>query len=228
MLQHIVVIVISMLLPRFYSRIVGLGVRIATFFTLFVVVASFCKMLPKGEHHFGPLYSTTYNIMDNNSNGSTESKQNAGDDQSDYLQQFMKPTYVLIGSCIPLVLGAYAGYRSELRRAASSSASSASTDAYSPGFTSSGGGLLSRVIGDELMDANPSSKSKNMKSATSKIAEQVHVPHVDVGRVAFKALGVGSLLSVGGFCLLSYGMFKHGFKEDRFVTFTNSSQLSRP
>ena len=121
------------------------------------------------------------------------------------IDEYLKPTYLLIGSCIPLMLGAYAGYRSEIKRAASSAAS----DGYSPGLTSSGGGLLTRVIGDELMDAKPINTSGNkMKSTATKVVEQAaHVHNVDVGKLAARALGVGSLLSVGGFGLLAFGTF---------------------
>lgn len=136
-------------------------------------------------------------------NDSNESKAQSAKTMMD---EYLKPTYLLIGSCIPLMLGAYAGYRSEIRRAASSAAS----DGYSPGLTSSGGGLLTRVIGDELMDVksiNSTSGSK-MKSAANKVVEQAaHVHNVDVGKLAVKALGVGSLLSVGGFGLLAFGTF---------------------
>ncbi len=143
------------------------------------------------------------------SNAMPESEDNAEKVQPNSMNEYLKPTYLLFGSCMPLVLGAYGGYKSELRRAASSSASnaaSASIDAYSPGFTSSGGGLLTRVIGDEIMDLKPASSNK-MKTAATKIAEQAHVPNVDVGRLAVKALGVGSLLSVAGFGFLTFGTY---------------------
>jgi len=129
--------------------------------------------------------------MSENSKSTTTDK--VEDLNESVLNTLLKPTYLLVGSCIPLFLGAYAGYKSEVTRAASSK----SLDTYSPGLTSSGSGLLKRVISEELVQKGATSTSKNAATEL----------HVNVPRVAFKALGIGSLLSIGGFGLLTLGMF---------------------
>ena len=141
-------------------------------------------------------------MEDTNSNSATNNVDKNKTQEDTSFSQFLKPTYLIVGSCLPLFLGAYAGYRSELSRAAT--ASTNSLDSYSPGFTSSGGGLLKRVVGEEIL-------SNNNTSNTTKLANKVvnnggiAEPNVNIPRMAFKALGIGSLLSIGGFGLLTFG-----------------------
>lgn len=129
------------------------------------------------------------------------------DDENTTLDTFLKPSYLLLASSIPLLLGAYAGYKSEIGRVANAASSSSpvSLDVYSPGFTSSGNRLLKRYANEENLVKKSSHNASKIVSAVAESAEQIHV---NVHRVAFKALGIGSLLSVGGFTLLAFGVFK--------------------
>lgn len=128
------------------------------------------------------------------------------DENTTSLDTFLKPSYLLLASSIPLLLGAYAGYKSEIGRVTNAaSSSSVSLDSYSPGFTSSGSGLLKRYANEEKLVKKSSHNASKIVSAVAESAEQIHV---NVPRVAFKALGIGSLLSVGGFSLLTFGVFK--------------------
>lgn len=128
-------------------------------------------------------------------------------DEPTSLAFLMKPTYLIAAACTPLLLGAYAGYRSELSRAASTSASSA--DSYSPGLTSSGGGLLKRVIGEEILSNGIGNRNNTPKavSAVTETGELAKVPNVNIPRLAFKALGFGTILSIGGFGVLTFGKY---------------------
>ena len=126
----------------------------------------------------------------------------------------IQPTHLMLASSLPLCIGAYAGYRFELSRV-TSAASSAAADSYSPGFTSSGTGLLKRVMGEELFSEDNPKRQKNVTkkittkatTATKSVAEKAQLLKINPGRVAFGALGIGSLLSVGGFGLLTFGMY---------------------
>lgn len=139
---------------------------------------------------------------------------------SDYLYNFLfqvQPVHLILFGSIPLCMGAYGGYRLEMNRIASAAASS-SSDSYSPGSTASGGGLLRRVMGEELKSrytstklstANSSIKDVSKKSAAAAV-ETLEMKQIrsDIGRIAFKALGIGSMLSIGGVGLLTAGIFK--------------------
>jgi hypothetical protein len=122
----------------------------------------------------------------------------------DFLYQ-VQPVHLIFFASMPLCLGAFAGYKVEMNRVASASAKAAA-DNYSPGAIGSGGGLLQRVMGEEL---NITASEASTKATTS-AAESLQLKQVkmDVGRIAFKALGIGSMLSVGGVGLLTAGIFK--------------------
>ncbi len=96
-----------------------------------------------------------------------------------------------------------------MNRIASASAS-ASADHYSPGSTASGGGLLKRVMSEEMkMKETVSSNSKGIAAAPSPTESlKLKQIKIDAGRIAFKALGLGSMLSIGGVGLLTAGIFK--------------------
>ena len=122
----------------------------------------------------------------------------------DFLYQ-VQPVHLIFFASMPLCLGAFAGYKVEMNRVASASASAAA-DNYSPGSIGSGGGLLQRVMGEELnMTASEASTKATMSAAESLQLKQIKM---DVGRIAFKALGIGSMLSIGGVGLLTAGIFK--------------------
>ena len=142
-------------------------------------------------------------MEDTNTNSNKKNDDENKSSEGAPFSQFLKPTYLIVGTCLPLFLGAYAGYRSELSKVASAASSANSIDSYSPGFTSSGGGLLKRVVGEEVLSGTSSNGTTKVanKLATNGIPE----PHVNIPRMAFKALGVGSLLSIGGFGLLTFG-----------------------
>jgi hypothetical protein len=125
----------------------------------------------------------------------------------DFLYQ-VQPVHLILFASMPLCLGAFAGYRVEMNRIASAAAS-ASADHYNPGSTFSGGGLLRRVLGEEMKNHSPSTKEVASK-ATATAAESLQLKQIklDVGRVAFKALGLGSMLSIGGVGILTAGIFK--------------------
>ena len=131
----------------------------------------------------------------------------------DFLQQ-LQPVHFIFCASLPLCIGAFAGYRVEMNRIASGSAES-----YSPGSTASGGGLLRRVMGEEMRSSfdavtknnNSTSKklSKTAVDAAKAAADTLEMKQVrlDIGRMAFKALGLGSMLSIGGVGLLTAGIF---------------------
>ena len=130
----------------------------------------------------------------------------------DFLSQ-IQPVHFIFVASLPLCLGAFAGYRVEMKNIASSTA-----DQYSPGSTASGGGLLRRVMSEEMRSSfdkltnnNSISKSSSKKAidASKAAVENVEMKRVksDVGRIAFKALGLGSMLSIGGVGLLTGFIF---------------------
>jgi hypothetical protein len=184
-------------------------------------------------------------------NGNTNANQSEW--ESSPMLSFMtsiQPTHLMLVASLPLCMGAYMGYKLELGRiGASAAANSAAADAYSPGFTSSGGGLLKRVVGEEVLSANKNKSKKGVKNANNtttstkntkntnnttknvqkvkgvkgvkgnvtkmaktmakKAVEQApELSNVNPAGLAFRALGVGSLLSVGGFGLLTFAVFK--------------------
>ena len=132
----------------------------------------------------------------------------------DFLSQFQPVHFIFIAS-LPLCLGAFAGYRVEMKNIASSTA-----DQYSPGSTATGGGLLRKVMSEEMKssfdkitktnNSAPASLSKKAIDASKTAVENVEMKRVrsDIGRIAFKALGLGSMLSIGGVGLLTAGIFK--------------------
>lgn len=140
---------------------------------------------------------------------STQTNDQKGPERNYSFNEFLKPTYLIVGTSIPMLIGAYAGYKSELSRATSSS--------YSPGFTSSGMGLLNRVVGEEIMASNKNNATKMAKAVASS-AEHAQGPHVNIPRLAVKALGVGSLLSIGGFSFLTFGKIIKNCCEDLLPT----------
>ena len=122
----------------------------------------------------------------------------------------VKPVHLIFFASLPLCLGAFAGYRVEMNRVASASAEN-----YSPGGTASGGGLLRKVMSEELKEKVKSADakitpSKSAADAAKEAAEALEMKRVrlDVGRLAFKALGLGSMLSIGGVGLLTAGIFR--------------------
>ena len=132
----------------------------------------------------------------------------------DFINQ-LQPVHFIFVASLPLCVGAFAGYRVEMNRIASGSAEN-----YSPGSTASGGGLLRRVMGEEMRSSfdavtrNNNSTSKSLSKtaidATKAAAETVEMKQIrlDIGRIAFKALGLGSMLSIGGVGLLTAGIFR--------------------
>jgi hypothetical protein len=137
------------------------------------------------------------------------------------------PTHLLFVSSLPLCIGAYAGYKLEMNRFSSSN-----FETYTPGSTSSGMSLFQRVMNSnnyntkssylETVSTNTEAAShtttsinqqqakinnaleRNIKSEVSAISS---ANNVNASRLAIKALGIGSLLSVGGFGLLTTIVF---------------------
>mmetsp|Transcript_6766 Transcript_6766/g.12748 ORF Transcript_6766/g.12748 Transcript_6766/m.12748 type:complete len:197 (+) Transcript_6766:211-801(+) len=74
---------------------------------------------------------------------------------------------------------------------------------------------LSSTISQSLLSLSSSSSTtststslKNIAAHTATTAEHPNMVKVDTARLAFKALGIGSMLSIGGVGLLTAGIFK--------------------
>jgi hypothetical protein len=114
----------------------------------------------------------------------------------EYIEIFdVKPVHFITFGSLPLIFGAYAGYRKEIIQI--------NRKNYSPGSTSSGGGLINRVLKKEITatkvtsEVTPEAMAMKLKSV-----------NVNPGRLAFTALGIGSLLSIGGVGLITAAVFK--------------------
>jgi len=121
------------------------------------------------------------------------------------------PGFVLLASSIPVCLGAYGGYKLEINQAATTT-----PETYSPGSTASGRGVLFKLINSrpEVLNETTLTIAKNVGATAAKInvsmptsSTATVVQNVNPARVAFKALGIGSLFSVGGFGLLTASVF---------------------
>lgn len=119
----------------------------------------------------------------------------------------VKPLHFLTFGSIPMVLGAYAGYRIEINQM--------NQKTYNPGFTSTGTGLLSRVLKEEMklsnsinMDQKGLNAKISVEAASKNLSKDIHSMTFNPARLAFAALGIGSLLSIGGVSMLTVAIFK--------------------
>ena len=132
----------------------------------------------------------------------------------------ISPSLFLLGASFPFALGAYGGYRREMKRAAA-----AGGDNYTPGSggaTGGGGGIISRLMeGHELPSAGKA-KAPTSAAASASAAEAsgaATAATAAAGRagatgfnpagpvLAARALLIGSMLSVGGVGILSAALF---------------------
>jgi len=135
----------------------------------------------------------------------------------------IQPIHLLLVSSVPMCLGAYSGYKLELGRSAAAAAAATAAaskkagknvaaDMYTPGFTTRGSGLLKRVVGEEVSASAKTTTNAKIRigNANANITGGTSTSAVKVnpGILAFRALGVGSLLSIGGVGLLTFGVFK--------------------
>jgi hypothetical protein len=150
---------------------------------------------------------------------SSDQKQNHDNTISSYhdFLNHVHPVHLIFFGSIPLCLGAYAGYKIEMNRVLSSSSSALTADHYTPGSIASGGSLLRKFIlaeeqkqGSISSSTTTSSKISNLKNIAAHSSVEPINPtmRVDAARLAFKALGIGSMLSIGGVGLLTVGIFK--------------------
>mmetsp|Transcript_21190 Transcript_21190/g.29688 ORF Transcript_21190/g.29688 Transcript_21190/m.29688 type:complete len:262 (-) Transcript_21190:43-828(-) len=144
----------------------------------------------------------------------------------EFLFPNVTPFHLLFFSSLPLCLGAYAGYKFEITNAASSTA-----ETYAPGSLSStsgsrGGGLFRKILSTpaevpfpkpsstQPPILTPSSVGANVHIASQTIMKDANVvvkgqaPNINIGAFAFKALGLGTLLSLGGMGLLTASIFR--------------------
>ena len=126
----------------------------------------------------------------------------------------ISPSLFLLGASFPFALGAYGGYRREMKRAAA-----AGGDNYTPGSggaTGGGGGIVSRLMeGHELPSAGkaraPTSVAASASAATAAAAAGGRAGATGFNPagpvLAARALLIGSMLSVGGVGILSAALF---------------------
>lgn len=107
----------------------------------------------------------------------------------------VKPIHFITFGSLPLIFGGYAGYRKEINQMNQKN--------YSPGSISSGGGLINRVLKEEFKATKVASEM-----TPEALAMELQSMHVNPGRLAFAALGIGSLVSIGGVGLITAAVFK--------------------
>ena len=122
----------------------------------------------------------------------------------------ISPSLFLLGTSFPFAIGAYGGYRREMKRAAA-----AGGDNYTPGSggASGGGGIVSRLMeGPELPSAGkakvPTAAEASGGTAATSAGRAGATGFNPAGPVlAARALLIGSMLSVGGVGILSAALF---------------------
>jgi len=146
-----------------------------------------------------------------------ENKKIKDDDRSMF--QSITSFHLVLVSSLPLCIGAYAGYRLEMKRLTTKS-----NNYYVPGSITSNKVNLTQnsIISKEAMSISslPSSVKysdkigKTIVGCTSNVAgtgvaisSSSPVP-VNIGLLGFKALGIGTMLSIGGVGLMVAGVFK--------------------
>lgn len=124
----------------------------------------------------------------------------------------VSPSLFLLGASFPFALGAYGGYRREMKRATAAGGDNYTPGSGGPTSTSGGGGIVSRLMeGHELPSAG---KNKAPTSSAATAAEASAAARAGAtgfnpaGPVlAARALLIGSMLSVGGVGILSAALF---------------------
>lgn len=111
----------------------------------------------------------------------------------------VQPVHLGFFASVPLCFGAYLGYKSEIHQTGQSGLKH---KLHSSRVSASVGGLLKRSNG------NFRNKKKSSNQIVVKRPERINIRdgsklQIDAGRLAFKALGIGSLLSVGGMGLIT-------------------------
>lgn len=121
----------------------------------------------------------------------------------------ISPSLFLLGASFPFALGAYGGYRREMKRAAT-----AGGDNYTPGSggATGGGGIVSRLMeGHELPSASTARAASAVEApggAAAAAGRAGTTGFNPAGPVlAARALLIGSMLSVGGVGILSAALF---------------------
>ena len=122
----------------------------------------------------------------------------------------ISPSLFLLGASFPFAIGAYGGYRREMKRAAA-----AGGDNYTPGSggASGSGGIVSRLMeGHELPSAGkakvPTAAEASGGAAATSAGRAGATGFNPAGPVlAARALLIGSMLSVGGVGILSAALF---------------------
>jgi len=117
----------------------------------------------------------------------------------------ISPSLFLLGASFPFALGAYGGYRRELKIAASN-------DIPGSGGGSSGGGIVSRLTeGHELPSARKGQATTSAASAEAAAAAAGRAGAAGFNPAgpfwAARALVIGSMLSIGGVGILSAAIF---------------------
>lgn len=122
----------------------------------------------------------------------------------------ISPSLFLLGASFPFAIGAYGGYRREMKRAAA-----AGGDNYTPGSggASGSGGIVSRLMeGHELPPPGkakvPTAAEASGGTAATSAGRAGATGFNPAGPVlAARALLIGSMLSVGGVGILSAALF---------------------
>ncbi len=114
----------------------------------------------------------------------------------------VQPVHLIFAASLPLCLGAFAGYKLEMKQSADPK-----SDMHLPGSTKGGNHLLNKLMSSDEKMTKGSTKSVRA-AAGSAAAASVEQLEVNVGRLAFKALGIGSILSIGGVGLLTAAIFR--------------------
>ena len=150
------------------------------------------------------------NALKNQQNNSEDKRiEQSRGDEFDFPFHVSPASFVCLAS-LPMVIGAYIGYKVELRRAATTG-----TESYTPGSVYMGNNLLSRMTANHQDFIETKSSTAGIingdnatrhvtKSMARTTATSGHI-RVDPGRIAIKALGIGTLLSIGGVGLLTAG-----------------------
>mmetsp|Transcript_11982 Transcript_11982/g.26649 ORF Transcript_11982/g.26649 Transcript_11982/m.26649 type:complete len:246 (-) Transcript_11982:1549-2286(-) len=120
----------------------------------------------------------------------------------------ISPALFLLGASLPFALGAYSGYRREVKRAA------AGGENYNPGSSGGGGGGKGSIVSRLMEGQEPATRSSKRVSTAAAAGEMTASRAVGglgvnpVGPVlAARALIIGSMLSIGGVGLMSAAIF---------------------
>ena len=160
-----------------------------------------------------PLKPYDINIPSN----TIENKKIKDDDR--FMFQSITSFHLVLGSSLPLCIGAYAGYRLEMNRLTTKS-----NNYYVPGSITSNKVNLTHNS-KRSKQAMPLSSLSSSVKYSDKIGKTIvnctsHVAgagaavsssspvSVNIGLLGFKALGIGTMLSVGGVGLMVAGVFK--------------------